>query len=213
MGAADRDDAAPTRFRGPGPSRPLGGTRSVLTLSKGWRVPLCSLPARGTRALQESCRPKKPGATGCLARASRSRRAAGPGLDACPRQGCEFEVLEPQGDPDTCRDVPGGPGEWWGRALVSEGPEVAPVRVLVADDDASIRRMMARLLSTKASIELVGMATDAEEAVELGARTRPDVALVDVNMPKSGGVPAARELHPQSARSGDQCCRKALHFN
>jgi DNA-binding NarL/FixJ family response regulator len=96
---------------------------------------------------------------------------------------------------------------------VSEGPEVAPVRVLVADDDASIRRMMARLLSKRASIELVGMAADAEEAVELGARTRPDVALVDVNMPKGGGVPAARELHPQSARSGDQCCRKALHFN
>jgi EAL domain-containing protein (putative c-di-GMP-specific phosphodiesterase class I)/ActR/RegA family two-component response regulator len=78
---------------------------------------------------------------------------------------------------------------------VSKGPEVPPVRVLIADDDVSIRRMMARLLSKKASIELVGMAADAEEAVELGSRTRPDVALVDVNMPKGGGVRAARELH------------------
>ncbi len=77
---------------------------------------------------------------------------------------------------------------------MSEGSEVPPVRVPVADDDASIRRLIARLLSEKASIELVGMAVDAEEAVELGSRTHPDVALVDVNMPK-GGVRAARELH------------------
>jgi EAL domain-containing protein (putative c-di-GMP-specific phosphodiesterase class I)/ActR/RegA family two-component response regulator len=81
---------------------------------------------------------------------------------------------------------------------MSEGAPVVPVRVMVADDDASIRRTITRLLSKNTSIELVGTAADAEEAVELGARTRPDVALVDVKMPKGGGVRAALELRERS---------------
>ncbi|HUC36905.1 MAG TPA: EAL domain-containing protein [Acidimicrobiales bacterium] len=77
---------------------------------------------------------------------------------------------------------------------MSEVNGANPVRVLVADDDDSIRRTIARLLSRKASLELVGMAADADEAVKLGSLTHPDVALVDVRMPKGGGVHAAREL-------------------
>jgi EAL domain-containing protein (putative c-di-GMP-specific phosphodiesterase class I)/AmiR/NasT family two-component response regulator len=71
----------------------------------------------------------------------------------------------------------------------------APIRVLLADDDESIRRSIAKLLSRSVGLDLVGTAADAEEAVELGSRTHPDVALVDVRMPKGGGVRAARELH------------------
>lgn len=74
-------------------------------------------------------------------------------------------------------------------------PADTPIRVLLADDDDAVRRSIARLLSKKASVELVGQAADAEEAVELGRRTHPDVALLDVRMPKGGGVRAARELH------------------
>ena len=74
-------------------------------------------------------------------------------------------------------------------------PANGPVRVLVADDDAGVRRAIARIISSKASLELVGLAADSEEAVDLGSRTQPDVALVDVNMPKGGGIRAARELH------------------
>jgi EAL domain-containing protein (putative c-di-GMP-specific phosphodiesterase class I)/AmiR/NasT family two-component response regulator len=70
-----------------------------------------------------------------------------------------------------------------------------PVRVLVADDNESVRRTITRLVSSKTSLELVGVASDAEEAVEIGSRTQPDVALVDVEMPKGGGVRAARGLH------------------
>ena len=71
----------------------------------------------------------------------------------------------------------------------------APIRVLVADDDESIRRSIAKLLSRNAGLDLVGTAADAEEAIELASRTHPEVALVDVRMPKGGGVRAARELH------------------
>jgi EAL domain-containing protein (putative c-di-GMP-specific phosphodiesterase class I)/AmiR/NasT family two-component response regulator len=80
---------------------------------------------------------------------------------------------------------------------MSEVPDLGtqPIRVLVADDDESIRRSIARLLSRSEGLDLVGTAADAEEAIELGSRTHPDVALVDVRMPKGGGVRAARELH------------------
>lgn len=77
----------------------------------------------------------------------------------------------------------------------------SPVRVLVADDDEGVRRAIARLVSSKASLEIVGMAKDAEEAVDLGRSLLPDVALVDVRMPKGGGVRAARELLECSPRT------------
>lgn len=71
---------------------------------------------------------------------------------------------------------------------------VERVRVLIADDNEAVRRAMARLVSSRESLELVGLASDAGEAVRIGARTQPDVALVDVKMPNGGGVRAAREL-------------------
>jgi EAL domain-containing protein (putative c-di-GMP-specific phosphodiesterase class I)/DNA-binding NarL/FixJ family response regulator len=88
-----------------------------------------------------------------------------------------------------------------GVGTVREPNPAAPVRVLLADDDDAIRRSIARLLSKKGSVELVGVAADAEEAVELGCRTHPDVALLDVRMPKGGGVRAARELHESSPQT------------
>ncbi len=82
------------------------------------------------------------------------------------------------------------------RTSVGATPEqgAVPVRVLIADDDEGVRRAIARLVSSKASLEIVGLAADAEEAVELARSVLPDVALVDVRMPKGGGVRAAREL-------------------
>jgi EAL domain-containing protein (putative c-di-GMP-specific phosphodiesterase class I)/AmiR/NasT family two-component response regulator len=77
----------------------------------------------------------------------------------------------------------------------AEESAVRTVRVMIADDNDALRRALARVVSKKASLELVGLASDAEEAVALARSTRPDVALVDVQMPKGGGVWAAREMH------------------
>ena len=68
------------------------------------------------------------------------------------------------------------------------------IRVLVADDQALIRRGMTLMLSVQSDIEVVGQASDGVEAVEMAQRLRPDVVLMDLHMPRKGGVAATREI-------------------
>ena len=77
----------------------------------------------------------------------------------------------------------------------------ASVEVLVADDDSSIRSALAELVSSDRSLELVGVASDADTAIELAARHRPTVALIDVRMPGGGGRRAAREIRRHSPKT------------
>ncbi len=72
------------------------------------------------------------------------------------------------------------------------------IRVLVADDDPTMRDALANLIEHQDTLELTALATDAEEAIELAALHRPDVALLDVNMPNGGGPRAAREIRARS---------------
>lgn len=68
------------------------------------------------------------------------------------------------------------------------------IRVLVADDQALIRRGITLMLSLEPDIEVVGQAADGVEALALALRLRPDVVLMDLHMPRKGGVAATREL-------------------
>ena len=70
----------------------------------------------------------------------------------------------------------------------------APIRVLVADDQALIRRGMAMLLDAEADMQVVGQAADGHEAVQLAQQLRPDVVLMDLRMPRKSGVLATREI-------------------
>jgi len=72
--------------------------------------------------------------------------------------------------------------------------DTAPIRVLIADDQALIRRGMAMLLDAEADIQVVGQAADGAEAVELAQRLKPDVVLMDLHMPRKSGVLATREI-------------------
>ncbi len=77
-----------------------------------------------------------------------------------------------------------------------------PIRVLVADDHPVFRRGMRAILGAESGTELVGEATDGEEAVVLALEFRPDVILMDLNMPKVSGIEATRrilEARPNSA--------------
>ena len=68
------------------------------------------------------------------------------------------------------------------------------IRVLVADDEPLIRAGIRQVLSSASDIEVVAEAADGHEAVEAARRWRPDVALLDIQMPRLDGLAAADEL-------------------
>jgi DNA-binding NarL/FixJ family response regulator len=70
----------------------------------------------------------------------------------------------------------------------------ARVRILIAEDQALVRRGTTVLLSMEADMEVVGQACDGIEAVAMAERLRPDVVLMDLHMPRQGGVAATREI-------------------
>jgi len=71
---------------------------------------------------------------------------------------------------------------------------VTTVRVLIADDERPARRYLAGVLSQCEGAELVGEAASGFEAVELITTTRPDLALLDLQMPELGGFEVVRRL-------------------
>jgi len=84
-------------------------------------------------------------------------------------------------------------------------------RLIIADDDPVIRSMLG--MSLNGGFEVVGVAADTEEAIELARINQPDAAIVDVDMPKGGGIGAVRgivEVAPGTAivvLSGDESDR------
>nr|WP_203644172.1 response regulator transcription factor [Streptomyces sp. SID14478] len=65
---------------------------------------------------------------------------------------------------------------------------------MVADDQAVVRTAFANLLATQADIEVVAEAEDGAGAVRLAAEHRPDVVLLDIRMPGTNGIEAARAI-------------------
>lgn len=68
------------------------------------------------------------------------------------------------------------------------------VRILIADDQALFREGLSTLLSVHKDIEVIGQASNGEEAVDLALQLRPDVILMDMQMPILNGVGATRRL-------------------
>ncbi|MBS2536429.1 response regulator transcription factor [Catenulispora sp. NF23] len=68
------------------------------------------------------------------------------------------------------------------------------IRVLLADDQAMVRRGLRLILEDQPDIAVVGEAADGAEAVELARRLRPDVCLVDIRMPRLDGIEVTRAL-------------------
>jgi two-component system NarL family response regulator len=69
-----------------------------------------------------------------------------------------------------------------------------PIRVLVVDDHALFRRGLQMVLGAEPDVEVVGEASDGAEALKVAAETTPDIVLMDVRMPRRGGIDATTAI-------------------
>ncbi|MGA8015643.1 MAG: response regulator transcription factor [Candidatus Dormiibacterota bacterium] len=72
------------------------------------------------------------------------------------------------------------------------------LRVLIADDDPSMRSALGEMVDSEPGYEVVGLAADPETAIDLAGTHRPDVAILDVKMPGGGGFRAAQGIRAAS---------------
>ncbi len=72
-----------------------------------------------------------------------------------------------------------------------------PLTLIIADDERPARRFLAGLLKTCPGVELVGEAASGEEAIGLIRTRRPQLALLDLQMPELGGLDVVRRLAPE----------------
>ena len=68
------------------------------------------------------------------------------------------------------------------------------IRTLVVDDDARFRQRVAALLAPEPDMEVIGEATNGEEAIRKAIELQPDVILMDIRMTKKNGIDATAEL-------------------
>ena len=72
-----------------------------------------------------------------------------------------------------------------------------PIKILIADDHPVVREGLAAMLSREPDIDVVGEAADGQEAVECAGSLTPDIILMDLQMPRLGGVDAIRRLRAE----------------
>jgi two-component system, NarL family, response regulator NreC len=77
-------------------------------------------------------------------------------------------------------------------------PKIQKIRVVVADDHAILRAGLRMLINAQADMTVISEAQDGIEAVAAVQRTKPDVAILDVTMPGSGGLDAIKEIVARS---------------
>jgi len=83
----------------------------------------------------------------------------------------------------------------------TQSPESAKIRILLVDDHAVVRQGLRTLMELQADMEVVGEGSNGNEAVEMAARCKPDVIVLDLVMPGMDGIEATRKILECSPRS------------
>jgi response regulator NasT len=111
-------------------------------------------------------------------------------IPAAPKNTATTKAAEsptPPSEPETTAVEPASSPEWSGDGASGR------LRVVVAEDEALIRLDLAEML-TESGYDVVGQASDGEQAVELVKEHRPDVVIMDVKMPVLDGISAAEQI-------------------
>jgi PAS domain S-box-containing protein len=176
-----------------------GADRASLSVSEhdgGWLVVRVSDQGRG---FDVSVLDQPPGDDGKFGLFSVRERVAAIGgrleVNSLPGAGATFELFWPRttsGDVVTSAfERPGQGPAGSTRPRDAEAP-AEQISVILVDDHALVRQSIAGLLRREADIDVVGEASDGEEAVEVVATHHPQVVVMDVNLPKLNGVQATR---------------------
>src|SRR5512146_1887363 len=72
------------------------------------------------------------------------------------------------------------------------------IKVMIVDDHAVVRSGLSKFLKVHKDLQLVGEASDGQEAIQLVPLRKPDVVLMDLMMPGVDGVAATREIHKKN---------------
>jgi CheY-like chemotaxis protein len=120
-------------------------------------------------------------------------------IESSPGQGSRFKIVTPYSLPaekalHAVHRKPDASSIVSGLPLV-DGDSFKKIRVLLADDHTVVRQGLSSLLKLERDIDVVGEAPDGESAVEMVRKMRPDVVLMDINMPGMNGIEASRIIH------------------
>ena len=81
-------------------------------------------------------------------------------------------------------------------SAAAKGParDMSEIRVLIAEDQQLVRRAFSTMLSIEPDIKIVAQAADGAEAIQLARQWRPDIVLMDLQMPRVGGIGAMKRI-------------------
>jgi signal transduction histidine kinase/ActR/RegA family two-component response regulator len=123
------------------------------------------------------------------------------GIDSAPGRGTRITLVAPMelftdGSTAIATQAQTAASPATPHAVAPAGSDAAgrKIRVLLADDHAVVRDGLGKLLQLQASIEVIGRASDGQQALDMALQLQPDVVVMDVSMPKLNGMEATRQI-------------------